>query len=312
MTIWESPDPNGDKVPADAQDSNADGTPDYLDPDDDGDGVLTRRELPDRDGDGNPSDARDTDKNGTPDYLDRDDDGDGKLTESELGDPEDPRDTDKDGKPDYLDKSDDRKRDDGVPDAASIEGGGFGCAVTQPGTTSHSGALGLLGMVVGAALWSRRRRQVLASAVAAASVLMPTAASAQTVSSGFSLNRFNPSERGSDWFAGESLDLRGSGRVAIGIVGDWAYKPLVSYDASGEEIAAVIENQIYAHAGLSVNLWDRLRLAASFPYCFTKAERPSISTARVIKRRKVCKRVICAWASTFACSANTAMPPRWR
>ena len=28
---------------------------------------------------------------------------------------------------------------------------------------------------------------------------------------GFALNRFDPSEHGSDWFANESLDLRGSG-----------------------------------------------------------------------------------------------------
>src|SRR5439155_411967 len=35
---------------------------------------------------------------------------------------------------------------------------------------------------------------------------------------GFALDRFEPSERGSEWFALESLDLRGDGRLAFGVV----------------------------------------------------------------------------------------------
>jgi outer membrane protein OmpA-like peptidoglycan-associated protein len=273
LTSWERPDANGDGDPSDGRDSNGDGSPDYLDPDDDGDGVLTRLELPDRNADGNPVDALDTDKDGTPDYLDRDDDGDGKSTQNELGNPDNPRDTDKDGDPDYLDKTDNRALDDDVLDAASIEGGGFGCAVARPGATSQAELFGWFAAAFGVALWTRRRRRV--SALAAASLLTSGIASAQTeVSPGFSLNRYNPSERGSDWFASESLDLRGSGRVAVGIVGDWAYKPLVSYDESGEEIAPVIENQVYAHAGLSINLWERLRLAASFPVLLYQSGTP--------------------------------------
>ncbi|MGJ8684035.1 MAG: FKBP-type peptidyl-prolyl cis-trans isomerase [Nonlabens sp.] len=44
----------------------------YVDPDDDNDGVLTKDEDPDPNGDGDPSDARDTDGDGIPDYLDAD------------------------------------------------------------------------------------------------------------------------------------------------------------------------------------------------------------------------------------------------
>ncbi len=88
-------------------------------------------------------------------------------------------------------------------------------------------------------------------------------ASAQT--EGFALNRFDPSERGSDWFSTESLDLRGHHRSAFGLVGDWAYKPLVLYDRNDEEIAAVVEHQLFAHLGFSHIMWDRVRLGASLP-----------------------------------------------
>ena len=81
-------------------DTDADGTPDYQDPDDDGDSILTRFEGPI---------AQDTDRDGIPDYLDPDDDGDGIPTIDEApdangdGDPADARDSDGDGTVDYLD-----------------------------------------------------------------------------------------------------------------------------------------------------------------------------------------------------------------
>ena len=62
-------------------------------------------------------------------------------------------------------------------------------------------------------------------------------ASTALAEGGFALDRYEPSERGSDWFANESLDLRGNGRLALGAVGDYAYKPLVFYDANGDEQA---------------------------------------------------------------------------
>lgn len=97
--------PSGDECPdfAECRDTDDDGIPDYLDPDDDNDGIPTADEgAPDRDSDGD----------GIPDYLDPVDDGGGGedvdsdgdgLTderEAELGtDPNDP-DTDDDGFPD--------------------------------------------------------------------------------------------------------------------------------------------------------------------------------------------------------------------
>ncbi len=97
----------------------------YIDNDDDGDGVATIFENADPNGDGNPNDAEDLDGDGIPGYLDADEvnidlDGDGIQNRFENpdpngnGNPSDARDTDGDGIPDYLDADDDG---DGIPTA---------------------------------------------------------------------------------------------------------------------------------------------------------------------------------------------------
>jgi outer membrane protein OmpA-like peptidoglycan-associated protein len=94
-------------------------------------------------------------------------------------------------------------------------------------------------------------------------VLASGSASAQ--STGFALDRFDPADRGSDWFMLDSLDLRGHLRPALGVVGDWGYKPLVVYDAAGNEKSAIVEHQVFAHLGGSLVLWNRLRGGLSLP-----------------------------------------------
>ncbi|MGB5190265.1 gliding motility-associated C-terminal domain-containing protein, partial [Robiginitalea sp.] len=116
---------------------DTDGTEDvnYRDPDDDGDGTDTTDE--DADGNGDPTND-DTDSDGTPDYLDptddrTDTDGDGVPDSEDLDDDNDgmldstedfdidgdmdpltnPQDSDEDGKPDHLDIDSDN---DGIPD----------------------------------------------------------------------------------------------------------------------------------------------------------------------------------------------------
>ena len=78
MTIEEGGDPNLDGNPLDATDSDQDGIPDYLDPDDDNDGVPTIEEF-------SLGIPLDTDNDGIFDYLDTDDDNDGVPTALELG-----------------------------------------------------------------------------------------------------------------------------------------------------------------------------------------------------------------------------------
>jgi outer membrane protein OmpA-like peptidoglycan-associated protein len=90
--------------------------------------------------------------------------------------------------------------------------------------------------------------------------------SAAAQSAGFSLDRFQPAERGSDWFAADSLDLRGSGRLLLGATGDWGYKPLVLYDTpTGDAQHALIQNQFFVHLGADVLIANRLRLGVNVP-----------------------------------------------
>ncbi|MES1173902.1 MAG: OmpA family protein [Myxococcales bacterium] len=97
-------------------------------------------------------------------------------------------------------------------------------------------------------------------------LLLEGSALAQSRAQGFAINRFNPSERGSDWFVAESLDLRGNGRLALGIVADYSHDPLAVYDSnSDKQVGAVIANQFFTHVGGSVVLVDRLRVALDFP-----------------------------------------------
>jgi OOP family OmpA-OmpF porin len=112
----------------------------------------------------------------------------------------------------------------------------------------------------------KRSTLVLAplAAALASLVLAPSPAAAQQTN-GFAVNRFEPSERGSDWFTNESLDLRGHMRPALGLVIDYAARPLVIYNADDSIRASVVRNQLTAHAGGSLILFDRLRLGASLP-----------------------------------------------
>lgn len=98
-------------------DNDNDGTPDFLDADDDGDGIPTKDEQPDPNQDHNPDDARSTIGN-NPDYLTRDDDDDGIPTPMERPGNVD-RDTDLDGRPNHRDDDDDG---DGVPTSTETSG----------------------------------------------------------------------------------------------------------------------------------------------------------------------------------------------
>jgi outer membrane protein OmpA-like peptidoglycan-associated protein len=103
------------------------------------------------------------------------------------------------------------------------------------------------------------------SATMTCAALAGFARNARAQAQGFALDAFDPSERGSDWFSVESLDLRGSLRPAIGVVMDGAYRPLVVYAPDGTVRASVVRNQIFANPGAAIVLWDRLRLGVNDP-----------------------------------------------
>lgn len=100
-------------------------------------------------------------------------------------------------------------------------------------------------------------------------LLATSSAAAQNL--GFSLDRYEPAERGSDWFAGESLDFRGSARPAIGLTADFAYKPLVIYDKSGDEAVVLVKDQLFAHVGASFVLAERVRFGLNVPVALWQA-----------------------------------------
>ncbi|MDB5217943.1 MAG: outer membrane protein [Myxococcaceae bacterium] len=96
----------------------------------------------------------------------------------------------------------------------------------------------------------------------------PRSARAQAQVGGYAIDRYEPSDRGSDWFVNESLDFRGSPRPAAGIVTEWAYRPLVLYDPAkiqGDARATAILDQVVLHAGAAFVLEDRVRVAFNVP-----------------------------------------------
>ena len=110
-----------------------------------------------------------------------------------------------------------------------------------------------------------------AALLLAASTLSGAGASAQTTATGFSLDQFSPSERGSDWFAEDSLDLRGDPGAAIGIVGELGIRPLVIYNPDGSIQAVPVHQQLILHPGASVTLFERLRLGLDVPVAVYQA-----------------------------------------
>lgn len=163
----------------------------------------------------------------------------------------------------------------GAPPANNnrLSGAGFGCRAT--GSNAMTG----WGLMMMAMAWRglRRRRSMARHSLArrfapsrAAVVLVAAALmvlmQARPASAQFAVNRFEPSERGSEWFVLDSLDFRGQTRPAVGLVGDYAYRPLVSYNSSGHFQRALVNDQLYLHLGASMVFWSRLRLALDLPF----------------------------------------------
>jgi OmpA-OmpF porin, OOP family len=95
-------------------------------------------------------------------------------------------------------------------------------------------------------------------------------AAAQTTARAFALDRFEPSERGSEWFVEDTLDLRGHLRPALGLVLDYGYKPYVLINPDGSANTSIIADQLFVHVGGSVVLFSRLRLGVNVPVLLTQ------------------------------------------
>ncbi len=131
-------DTNGDGMETN-DDTDGDGVPNYQDTDDDGDGVDTADEDVNGDGDATNDD---TDGDGTPNYQDTDDDGDGVPTADEdtNGDGDATNDdSDGDGTPDYQDTDSDN---DGIEDGDDPDADGNGIDDDQEGNEGNESGEG--------------------------------------------------------------------------------------------------------------------------------------------------------------------------
>jgi OmpA-OmpF porin, OOP family len=110
------------------------------------------------------------------------------------------------------------------------------------------------------------KKKTLLAAAAFAVLAAPTAHAQPTAqgTTGFNADRFNPSERGSEWFALDTLDLRGSLRPAAGIVFDYANHPF-TVDGQNGSRQVVVSDQAFLHAGISLVVLDRVRLGLNLP-----------------------------------------------
>jgi OOP family OmpA-OmpF porin len=90
-------------------------------------------------------------------------------------------------------------------------------------------------------------------------------AAAQTVS-GFADNRFEPPGADSAWLNTESLGFDGHLRPVAAFATDWAWKPLVVYNAQGQSVSPLVRNQVFGHLDLALMLWDRVRADLNFPF----------------------------------------------
>ncbi len=102
-------------------------------------------------------------------------------------------------------------------------------------------------------------------AAAALAATVTGRAQAQSAEQGFSVNRFEPSEQNNEWFANDSLDLRGRMRPSFGATLDGQYRPVVVYRSDDSIAASPVRNVGTLHLGAAVNLFDRVRVGLSVP-----------------------------------------------
>ncbi|HLK41101.1 MAG TPA: OmpA family protein [Polyangiaceae bacterium] len=112
-----------------------------------------------------------------------------------------------------------------------------------------------------------RRRTALAAfglpALVAASAV-ERAAHAQAQPS-FALDRYNPAERGSEWFVLDSLDLRGKIRGGAGATLDYAWRPETYGTTFDSTKIRAVTDQAFVHVGGSLVFLDRFRVGFNLP-----------------------------------------------
>ena len=110
-----------------------------------------------------------------------------------------------------------------------------------------------------------RLRRLAIPALLGLGVLAQVSSAGAQEQLGYAENHYTPAERGSRWFALDSVDLRGNGRLALGLVNDYSFRSLVKYGADGSTRASIVKDQYVAHLGGAVFLGDRVRVGFNVP-----------------------------------------------
>jgi outer membrane protein OmpA-like peptidoglycan-associated protein len=110
-------------------------------------------------------------------------------------------------------------------------------------------------------------RKILVSSLVGMSTLLAAGSALAQTTPAFDINRYQPAERGSEWFGADTLDFRGAVRPALGLTGDWAFKPL-AVPTSSSTHATVVQNQFTTHFGGSLVIAERFRLGVNVPMVF--------------------------------------------
>ena len=151
---------------------------------------------------------------------------------------------------------------DAAPDSGTLSGGSCALVGRPAGSASRLGPFFLLAVV---GLWRRSRRRAAATAAVVALTSLPGTAAAEPENA-LAIDRFHAAAAGSQWFMLDSVSFDGHVEPTFSVVGDYAHRPLVAYEADGARRAEVVRHALMLHAGASMALFGRLRLAATVPF----------------------------------------------
>lgn len=114
----------------------------------------------------------------------------------------------------------------------------------------------------------------LAVSMLLATVALPS--QAQTIER-FALNRFEPAPTGDRFFGVPGGNEGSHGSLRVGLVGDYAYRPLVLFRDDGDgQVGSIVSDQAFLHVGIGAGLWGRLTLSLNVPFAVvTDGESPS-------------------------------------
>jgi hypothetical protein len=99
-----------------------------------------------------------------------------------------------------------------------------------------------------------------------AALVVAWAAPANAQDARFAADRFSPSERGSEWFANESLGFHGPKPIRVGVVSSYGEKLFSVRDSSGARIGSPLRNDCVLHLGADATVFDFVRIGLDLPF----------------------------------------------